>query len=367
MHKLLLLLALLLITLTANAQTIPFDIEHWDFRAKESQIEDHLGQKSLRLLGGLAVVKDSRFTDGIIEFDMAFGPERGFQGVVWRVQSDLLNYEEFYIRPHQSGNPDANQYHGVFNGLEGWQLYYGTAYSSPVTYDFNQWTHFKIVVSGKNAEIYIKDMATPALFIPELKHETASGRVGLNVSNFAPAYFSNFSFTAMNNPPLKGKALPPEPTPAGTVMSWMVSNAFDGKSLEKKYQLTPADKRNLTWTRLPSESTGLTNLARVQGPQPNKNTAYARLTIQSDRDQIKKLRFGFSDDVKAYFNDKLIYGGSDIYRSRDYRFLGTVGLYDELYLPLKKGDSEVWLAITENFGGWGVKGQFDDLEGITLK
>jgi hypothetical protein len=63
----------------------------------------------------------------------------------------------------------------------------------------------------------------------------------------------------------------------------------------------------------------------------------------------------------------LIYGGSDVYTSRDYRFLGTIGLFDELYLPLKKGDNELWFAVTENFGGWGVKAMFDDLSGIRIK
>jgi hypothetical protein len=36
-------------------------------------------------------------------------------------------------------------------------------------------------------------------------------------------------------------------------------------------------------------------------------------------------------------------------------------------LPLKKGDNELWLAVTENFGGWGVKAAFDDMDGISLK
>ena len=150
-------------------------------------------------------------------------------------------------------------------------------------------------------------------------------------------------------------------------MSWMVSSVIDGKSLENKYHLTAADKQNLSWKKLAAESSGLTNLARVQGLEKDKNTTFARLTVQSDSEQVKKFRFGFSDIVKVYFNDRLIYGGSDLYSSRDYRFLGTVGLFDELYLPLKKGDNDLWLAVTENFGGWGIKAMFDDMSGIRLK
>jgi hypothetical protein len=363
----LLLLILLSFSPKCRAQSLPFDSDHWDIHAKESKVVDYLGRKSLYLKGGQATVKGSRFTDGVIEFDMAFSAERGFMGAVWR-QQDFDNCENFYVRPHQSGNPDANQYQPVFNGVDSWQLYYGEGYAAPVSYDFNQWVHFKIVVSGKQAEIYIKDMETPALFIPEQKRETKAGAVGLRVGSFAPAYFSNFSYTATDAPPaLKSKPKASEAAPSGTVMSWMVSDAFDGKTLAKKYQLAPADKENLKWQKLNSESTGMTNLARLHGVTDTANTVFARLRIHSDREQVKRLRFGFSDEVKAYFNDRLIYGGSDIYRSRDYRFLGTVGLFDELYLPLRKGDNELLLAVTENFGGWGIEAAFDDMDGISLK
>jgi hypothetical protein len=105
----------------------------------------------------------------------------------------------------------------------------------------------------------------------------------------------------------------------------------------------------------------------LQGLREGKNTVFARLTIQAERDQIKKIRFGFSDSVKVYVNDQLLFGGNDLYRSRDYRFLGTIGLFDEVYLPLKKGDNELWLAVTESFGGWGIKGLIEDMSGISLK
>ncbi len=348
------------------SQPIPFDSERWEISARESKVIDHLGRKSLYLKSGLATIKDAQFTDGVIEFDIAVTGERGFAGAFWRMQ-DNANYEEFYIRPHQSGNPDANQYTPVFNGIAAWQLYYGEGYGAPVKYDFNQWMRVKIVVAGVNAEVYIKDMETPALFINEQKREINSGKVGLSVGNFAPGYYSNFSFTPMNSPKLKGTAKTPQPAPEGTVRSWMVSNVFDGKTLEKKYQLTAGDKQQLSWKKLACESTGLANLARVQGASENANTVFAKLIISSDREQVKKIKFGFSDAVKVYCNDRLLYGGSDIFQSRDYRFLGTIGLFDEVYFPLQQGDNELLLAVTENFGGWGLKAQFEDMEEIKIE
>src|ERR671913_1294665 len=122
----------------ARAETVPFDSGRWDIQARESRVVNHLGRSSLYLKGGVAAVKDSRFTNGVIEFDIALPRERGFMGAVWRVQ-DFENYEEFYMRPHQSGNPDANQYTPVFNGAPAWQIYYGEAYAAPSRYRPNEW------------------------------------------------------------------------------------------------------------------------------------------------------------------------------------------------------------------------------------
>jgi hypothetical protein len=353
--------------LHAQAESVPFDSGRWEIQAKESRVVEHLGRRSLYLKGGVAAVRDSRFTNGVVEFDIALPRERGFMGAVWRMQ-DFENYEEFYMRPHQSGNPDANQYTPIFNGLPGWQLYYGEGYGAPVRYDSDQWTHVRIVVNGKRAEVYVKDMESPALVVRELKRETREGRVGLSAGNFAPGYFSNFTVTAVDEPQLKGKdAGATAAAPPGTVKSWMVSDAFDRKSLEGRYQLTPADNEKLKWRAIGVERNGTANLARLQGVAEGRDTVFARLVIQSDREQVKKVRFGFSDEVKVYFNGRLLYGGSDIYQSRDYRFLGTIGLYDELYLPLRRGENQLWLAVTENFGGWGVTAQFENMEGIRLE
>jgi hypothetical protein len=348
-----------------DAMNVSFDSARWEIEAAESRVVDHLGRRSLFLKSGIATVKDSDFTDGIIEFDIAFAAERGFMGAVWRMR-DTENYEEFYVRPHQSGNPDACQYQPVFNGQAAWQLYSGEGFTAAITFEHGQWIPVRIVVSGKSAEVYVKDLATPALVVGELKREVAPGRVGLSVGNFSPAYFSNFRFTATSRPPLKGKVKEAEAAPAGAVKSWKVSAPFEEKALDGRFQLTPADKTPLTWTTLASENGGMANLARLHGLRDGKNTVFARLTIRSEAEQVKRLRFGFSDSVKVYFNDRLIYGGTDVYRSRDYRFLGTIGLYDELYLPLKAGENEVWMAVTEDFGGWGVKAQFDDLDGISV-
>ena len=363
------LLPFLLATSAAaqSTQEVPFDSPRWEIRGQEHRVEEYLGRQSLKLRGGFAIVRDADLTDGVIEFDMAFPPDRGFKGALWRYESPG-NWEEFYVRPHQSGNPDANQYTPAFFGNTAWQLYYGEGYGAPVRYQYNTWTRIRIVVAGKRAEVYIGDMTKPALVTHEMKRSIRGGPVGVQVANFSPAWYSRFRFTPMSTPPaLVGPPPKPVPPPAGAVMAWRISDAFDEKSLETKFQLSPADQAARTWTTLPAESSGITNLASVQPVTEAKNTAFARITITSDRDQVKKIRFGFSDRVKVYFNGTLLYGGQDNYTSRDYRFLGTMGLFDELYLPLKRGENELWFAISEDFGGWGIIAHFPDASGIAWK
>jgi hypothetical protein len=329
---------------------VPFNSGRWRWSAVESRVEDHLGRESLFLKGGIATVADTRFADGMIEFDVSFTGERGFVGGVWRVQDDR-NYEELYLRPHQSGNPDATQYTPVFNGVSGWQLYHGECYAVPVRHRFGEWMHVRILFSGTRAEIHLEESV---LFVDELKRSVEPGSVGVSAGSGAPAHFSSFSFADTASPLRPAK---PEPAPEGVIPSWWVSDAFPEGEL---------DLAARSWTRLAAESSGLANLARVNGITLRKNTVFARKVLLSDREQIKRLDFGFSDRIRVYLNGRPLFQGDDSYRSRDYRFLGSIGYFDALYLPLQKGENELLMAVSEDLGGWGVQAKLEDLAGITL-
>ena len=67
---------------------------------------------------------------------------------------------------------------------------------------------------------------------------------------------------------------------------------------------------------------------------------------------------------RVYLNGKLIYTGNNTYMSRDYRYLGTIGLFDSVLLRLQPGTNELWIAVTEAFGGWGVMGRLSDFESV---
>ncbi len=341
------------------AVNVPFDEEHWQVEGVEHELVDYLGQASLKIKGGTALLPDLDIQNGMIEFDIAVAEERGFAGLVFRVQ-DEGNYEHFYIRPHQSGNPDANQYTPVFNGVSAWQLYYGPAFAAPVKYRFNEWMHVRIIYAGNSAEVYI-DSDKPVLRINNLRRDDLSGAIGLNSANFSSAHFANFKYTILANAyelPAREEEIT---TNDGTVARWQVSDAFDGSTLEGAAHLSAIHTEGRTWTSLDAEDTGTTNLAKVQGLGQGKNTVFARVVLSAGELVTKKLSFGYSDAASVYLNGTLIYSGENMYQSRDYRYLGTIGLFDNIVLPLQPGDNELWIAVSESFGGWGVQACINDL------
>ena len=112
---------------------------------------------------------------------------------------------------------------------------------------------------------------------------------------------------------------------------------------------------------------GTINLAKFSKAGDTTRAMVARVVIESGKDQVKALSFGFSDYVIVYLNDKALYMGQDAFLSRDYRYLGTIGFFDQLFLPLKKGTNELWFVIAEDFGGWGMKAKLEDMVDVKLR
>lgn len=363
-HLLVSFLVAILCSTAAQTIKVPPTLDWWDIVGVNFTTETYLGKESILLKSGFISVKDSDLRDGTIEADISFPQLRSFPGFAFRMQ-DMNNFENFYVRPHQSGNPDATQYTPIFNGQAGWQLYHGEGYSKAFTFKFDQWHHIKIELHGLQAEIYIDDMQTPLIKVTELLNGWKGGKFGL-ISGGAPIRVANVQYT-----PKQGSSPAEIPVPAsGTgsiITKWQVSNVVNRNLFEKKYQLTTEIKEKSTWTTQSSEPSGTINLSRFGFLTETNNTMVVKVVVESASEQIKELSFGFSDFVTVYLNDKAIYYGADNFMSRDYRFLGTIGFFDKLFLPLKKGSNELWFVVSENFGGWGVKAKFENMDGISLK
>ncbi len=348
--------------LPVNASNIPLNSDNFTLEGKEAKFTNYKGKASLLLNDASATLKGVSFTNGVIEYDVAFKEQRNFVGVKFR-QQDSKNAEEFYIRPHQSGNPDANQYTPVFNGLAAWQLYH-KGFAGKVNYNFDGWNHVKIVVAGKHGEVYINDMQKPVFSIAEFLHTTESGSISFS-SAMTDAYIANVSVEKNDNQ--RALSMSPKSDKLSLnnyVSNWQVSNSFSGEKLAKTTELNQQEIAQMNWQPLSVDSYGVLNMARVQGINKTKNTAFAKFSIDSNIAQIKGLHFGYSDKIKVFVNNTLVYAGNNSFRSRDYRYLGTIGLFDTIYLPLKAGKNEISFAVSEGFGGWGVLAKFLDSDDV---
>ena len=354
----------LIILFDAVGQTVkvPLTLDAWDTIAVKPVLETYKGKECFLLSSGAIILKNTELRDVTIEADISFPQQRNFPGFAVRMQ-DLKNAEFFYVRPHQSGNPDATQYTPVFNGQAGWQLYYGEGYGGAFPFRFNEWHHIKIELHGLQAEFIIDD--TTVIKVKELLTGWKAGKIAV-IAEGGPLRVANVQYTIRQGSEPTPLAVPANGA-GGVVTKWQVSNAVNRRLFENQYQLTPAMKNNLKWTAQTSEPSGTINLARFGVWADSTNTMIAKLIIESASDQVKGLSFGFSDFVTVYLNDKALYYGADNFMSRDYRFLGTIGYFDKLFLPLKKGTNELWFVVSENFGGWGVKAKFENMEGISLK
>ncbi len=356
-------------------QPIPFSDKRWTIQAQGQVMEGYQGKNSLYLQNGMAFLKDAAFLNGIIEFDIYLSNQTSFSGLVFRMV-DPINYEEFYLRAQQSGYPDAFQYTPVFNGDPAWQLYHDQhdgvndgfvswkprgslmGYNGVLRYAFDHWMHVKLLVKDNRAELYLDKMDEPVAYIRELLRDKKAGGVGIK-TNVGPAHFANFSYTNTDNVILRStddgfKVA----TPAGTVLKWEVSTPFNEKTTGNMNQLDEKWVKQFQWTELVTEPGGLANLSRLSRVSDSVNCVLVRMKFDSDKDQVKKLDIGFSDRVRVYCNGTIIYSGNTSFRTRDFRYLGTIGYNDAVYLPLKKGENTIIFSVAETFGGWGIMAKF---------
>ena len=342
--------------LFSQSVSVPFDSDKWQIRFGETT--EHLGQKAFK---GSATLKDVEFQNGIIEFDVAFSGPRCFAGVNFRMQS-AANYEHLYLRPHKSNLPDALQYTPVFNYVSSWQLYNGNGFTAAHEIPHEEWIHVKLETKDSQARVYINDMQKPAMEMPWLKQGISKGAIGVFGPANGLAHFANFKYTLTNNldfPPAE-KII----TPEGILPDWQLSQPLIFTQVDLNEYIGKQNIK-LTWQNVTSDETGLVDIMRhttLAGREPN--VIFAKHIYNSPKDQYRFFKFGYSDAIRIYLNGQVIFDGQSYFRQRDPGFQGIAGLYDGVYLPLKKGDNEITLQVIETFGGWGF--YFQDADYIHM-
>ena len=353
--------------------SIPPDSPRWEFEG-EAKPAEYQGRKCIFLNGGAATVKDFQLRDGVIDVDVATPALRGFFGIQFRI--DGANGEWVYLRQHKSGAPDATQYTPVLNTGLNWQLYNGPGFTGAVDIPKDVWFHLRLEIAGAQAKLYVKDMEHPALVMADLKSGIQKGQIAL-ANLIGATYFSNF--TVRETSPIPWERHQP-PMPPETLTKWSISPSYDALARNLEQLLSAAERSSIQWQDVEAEPPGLVVLYRYREaphpmvtfqrdfstrlqPQPGTKVLYARTTIDSDRDRIKKLLIGYSDEVSVFLNDRILYRGRSAQSFRDPGFLGIMNPEnDTVYLPLKKGKNELMLAVSELGGGWGFVCRLQDFE-----
>jgi hypothetical protein len=361
----------LLVASAARAQapaplSVPADSPRWDLEG-EARPAEYQGRKCLLLDGGAAVLKDFEMRDGVIDVDVATTAQRGFFGIQFRLADEGATAEWVYLRQHKSGYPDALQYTPVLHTGANWQIYNGPGFTGAVDIPKDAWFHLRLEVAGAQAKFYVKDMGQPALVMTDLKSGVQKGQVALHVL-IGETYFSNFEIRTTPDAPWE-RHLPP--MPPGTLTKWSISPSYDALERNLERPLSKSEGAAIPWQDVEAEAPGFVVLYRYrEAPhlrvtfandfsrrleaQPGTKVLYARTTIESDRDEVRRLDLGYSDEVSVFLNGRVLFRGRSAQNFRDPGFLGIVNPEnDSVYLPLKKGANELILAVSELGGGWG--------------
>lgn len=353
-------------------ESFPPDSPRWQL-GPEAKVTEYLGRRCLALEEEKATLKDFEMTDGVIDVDMAGAETRGFYNISFRTRADGEG-ELVYLRAHKTGLEDAQQYTPMFLGTGPWQIYNGPGFTAAVNIPREVWFHVRLAITGAQAKLYVSNMTVPSLVMNDLKSGIRKGGVG-----FYGVHISNVEIRRM--PPARWERHEPA-MPAATITKWSLSPSMDALERDLERPLSKSDAESMTWQEVAAEPPGFVVINRYRRapdlratffndfsrrlePQKGMQVVYARTTIVAERDQVKKLNIGYSDDVSLFLNNRILYRGRSAQRFRDPGFLGIANAEnDAVYVPLRKGRNELVLAVSELTGGWGFICRFDDPGGI---
>ena len=341
--------------LSAQAIDVPFDSSRWTIDAPHAEFVEHLGRRALRLGGGSALLKDVQFQDGTIDVDVS-GKPSGFAFLVFRA-TKANDGEDVYLRMGLSGTPDAVQYMPMYDGMGAWKLYHGPGFTASAVFDAKAWTHLRVDVAGRRATVFVGDATVPTMVVPELKGERNVGAIGVFEGTPGGSsdgvLFANFRYTP--RAPVMSPVVAAPSTSAGVIRHWSLSAAVPvdrSTTIDSLPSAARSDRPG--WTPVEAEANGVLNFARYRKMAGGRTLVVARTVLHADRAEMRRLSFGYSDDVTIFLNGRPLYTGRNGYQARFSTYLGLMTPDDAVYLPLRAGDNELLLAVAEVFGGWGL-------------
>lgn len=188
----------------------------------KAEAVEYLGRKGVRLTTQansdvFAYVNGSSIQDGTIELDIAVKITTppgvrmpGFTGLMFRSHADGSHYDMFYLRPKNALSDDqAMRNHSVqYVAKPGYDWYplrrqWPWVYESWADLKPETWTHVKIEVHGRVAQLFVNGSSSPSLVVNGLKGENLQGGVALWGDPGEESYFSNLRISPSSPLPIK--------------------------------------------------------------------------------------------------------------------------------------------------------------------
>jgi hypothetical protein len=344
----------------------------WELNDVGAEFTTYLGAKALHIddKGGdatgqnIITVKDLIFANGTIEYDLAFTPGTRFTAVHFR-RKEQMNSEHFYVRGIWANDPNVNtaiQYAAILKGVNLWDV--SAAYQSNANLKAEGWNHIKLVVRDKQLLAYVNDMNTPALYVPQMDGDWASGALSFD----GTCYLANLMVTPDATPGLApGKGFDPLHNDARYLRNWQVTAP---QALPFGREPLPADmpKDGASWAFVQAEHHGQVNLSRSFGQtaKGDRRIVWLKTTIVAAKALTRRLDFGFSDEAYVYLNGKPLYSGKNLFNTPGMMApRGRMSIENVSFdLPLKEGSNEVMIGLTNFFFGWGLVARLEDGQGL---
>jgi len=213
-----LILAVYLVTCTGYGQTITpnlQDVSKWQMSNRSSIALNEDGKKAIQLNelpgDGLMILKDTVFSNGVIELDIRGSNkmQQSFVGIAFHGK-DLKTYDAVYFRPFNFKSDDpVRRSHSVQyismpdNDWEKLRTSFPGKYEHSVEPAPNpdDWFHVKINVTGKRISVYVNNQQQPSLEIDKLNDNTR-GRLALWAGNNSAGTFANLRITTAGGSPV---------------------------------------------------------------------------------------------------------------------------------------------------------------------
>lgn len=231
----------------------------------------------------------------LLQAEVACRPET-FVGLAFGA-TDSKNYELIYVSADNEWILPNLQYDPIMNGSSTWQIYHGPRYQAVVSVPPEEWVKLSIKVQPQSVSVYIGEATEPQLVIPNKHGRASGGKIG--IWGYSTSYLRNLSLEEIETVLITEIAVSNQKQDETLVTEWMVSNP---------YKIENQTVSNIAWIRAQVEENGTLNLNRLYTSEKGI-AVQAKCSFYLPEEKETVLSFGFSDRLRLWVNEELVYEG----------------------------------------------------------